>query len=81
MRMVSDVTGQKKGRRNHRSDHAGHVAAPRAVPDQIPTHRDEDGADQIERRVDRRQIGNIHDLFVILSEAETSFTILNAAHS
>src|SRR5438094_4159495 len=81
MRMVNDVTRQKKRRRNHRSDHAGHVTAPCTVPDQIPTHRDEDGADKIERRVDRRQIGNTHDLFVRLSEVETSLTILDAGHS
>src|SRR5207248_10950377 len=62
-------------------DHAGHVTAPCTVPDQIPTHRDEDGADKIERRVDRRKIGNTHDLFVRLSEVETSLTILDAGHS
>src|SRR6266513_1399580 len=81
MRMVNDVTGQKKCGRNYGSDHTGHVTPPRTVPDQIPTHRDEDGADKIERRVDRRQIGNTHDLFVRLSEVETSFTILDAGHS
>ena len=58
--VVGHVTDQKERRRKNGRDHAGHVAAPMSAPDQIPAARDEDRADEIERRICRRQIGNAH---------------------
>src|SRR4051812_34463774 len=42
------------------------MATPITAPDQIPTGRDKDGADEIQRRVDGRQIGDGHFLLLIV---------------
>jgi len=54
--MVSDVADQKANRGNQGRDHAYHMTAPRAAPDEVPPHRNEDGTHQIERSVQSRQI-------------------------
>ena len=54
--MVSDVAGQKENRGDQGRDHAYHMTAPSAAPDEVPAHRNEDGAQQIERGVQSRQI-------------------------
>ena len=55
--MISDVADQKADRGDQGRDHAHHVAAPRATPDEVPARRNENGTHQIERRVKSRQIG------------------------
>ena len=55
--MISDVADQKADRGDQGRDHAQHMAAPRATPDEVPAHRNEDGTHQVERRVKSRQIG------------------------
>ncbi len=55
--MISDVANQKAERGDQGRDHAYHVTAPRAAPDEVPAHRNEDGTHQIERGVKSRQIG------------------------
>ena len=56
-RMISDVANQKKDRRDESYDHAHHVTAPRAAPDEVPTRRNENGAHEIKRGVEGRQVG------------------------
>lgn len=56
-RMVSDVAKQKKDGRDERYDHAHHVTTPRAAPDEVPTHRNENGAHEIERGIKGGQVG------------------------
>ena len=53
VRVINNVADQKTGRRNEGRDHAGNMALPDIAPDPEPAHADEDGADQIEQRVDR----------------------------
>jgi len=60
VRVIDEVPDEKKCGCNHSRDHACHVTPPRAAPDQVPACRDENGADEIERCVDRWQIGNCH---------------------
>jgi len=47
VRVVSDVANQETGRRDDGDDHTRHMTPPCAVPDEIPAHRNEDGANQI----------------------------------
>ena len=55
--MISDVTNQKTDRRGERYDHAHHVTPPRAAPDEIPPDGNKNGAHEIERGIEARQIG------------------------
>ena len=55
--VVSDGANQKAERGDQGRDHAHHMAAPRAAPDEVPARRNEDGTHQIERGVKSRQIG------------------------
>ena len=57
-RMISDVANQKTDRRDEGYDHADHVTAPRAAPDEIPTRRNKNRAHEIKRGVDGRQVGS-----------------------
>ena len=56
--MISDVANQKTDRRSEGEDHAHHVTTPGAAPDEVPTRRNEDGAHQIKRGIDGRQVGS-----------------------
>ena len=56
-RMISDVANQKTDRREEGYNHAHHVTAPRAAPDEIPSHGNEAGAHEIKRGIHGRQIG------------------------
>ncbi len=56
--VISDVANQETGRRNHCRDHARHMAAPCAMPDEVPAHGDKNRADQIQGSVDRWKIGD-----------------------
>ena len=58
VRMISDVANEKTDRRGQGRDHARHVTAPRAAPDEIPAHGNEDRAHEIERGIQGRQIGD-----------------------
>ena len=42
--VISDVANQETGRRNHGYDHARHMTPPRAMPDEVPAHRNENSA-------------------------------------
>ena len=55
--MISDVADQKAERGGQGRDHAYHMTTPRAAPDEVPAHRNEDGTHQIERGIHSRQIG------------------------
>ena len=50
-RMISDVANQKKDRRYEGYDHAHHVTAPGAAPDEVPTTGNKNGAHEIKRGV------------------------------
>ena len=56
-RMISDVADQKKDRRNEGYDHARHVTAPGATPDEVPTRGNKNGAHEVKRGIERRQVG------------------------
>ena len=56
-RMISDVTNQKTDRRQEGYDHAHHVTAPRAAPDEEPTGGNKNGAHEIKRGIEGRQVG------------------------
>ena len=56
-RMISDVANQKTNRRGDGYDHAHHVTAPSAAPDEIPTRGNKNGAHEIERGIEGRQVG------------------------
>lgn len=58
MRMISNVPDEKTDRREDGCDHAHHVPAPLAAPDEIPPHGNEDGAHEIKRGIYGRQIGS-----------------------
>ena len=55
--MISDVANQKTDRRGEGYNHAHHVTAPRAAPDEVPTRGNENGADEIKRGIEGRQVG------------------------
>ena len=38
VRVINDVTRQETSRRNNGRDHARHMPAPRAIPDEVPAH-------------------------------------------
>ena len=57
-RMISDVANQKTDRRQKRRDHAHHVTAPGVTPDEVPTGRNENGAHEVKRGVERGQVGS-----------------------
>ena len=57
-RMIGDVANQKKNRRDEGYDHAHHVTAPRAVPDEVPTRGNKNGAHEIKRGIESRQVGS-----------------------
>ena len=56
-RMISDVANQKTDRREKGCDHAYHVTAPRAPPDEVPTGGNKNGAHEIKRGVEGGQVG------------------------
>ena len=56
-RMISDVPNQKTDRRREGYNHAHHVAAPRAAPDEVPTRGNKNGAHEIKRGVEGGQVG------------------------
>ena len=60
MRVIDNVTDKKTGRCNQGDDHARHVTLPDVAPDPKPARRNEDGADGVERRIDRWEIRNCH---------------------
>ena len=55
--VVRDVADQKKDRRNDGYDHAYHVTAPGAAPDEVPTRGNENGAQEIKRGIEGGQVG------------------------
>ena len=55
--MISDVANQKTDRREEGYNHAHHVTAPRAAPDEVPTRGNKNGAHEIERGVEGGQVG------------------------
>ena len=55
--MISDVANQKTDRREESRDHADHVTAPCAAPDEVPTRGNKNGAHEIERGVESGQVG------------------------
>jgi len=55
--MISDVANQKKDRRDESYDHAHHVTAPHASPDEVPARGNKNGAHEIKRGIDGRQVG------------------------
>ena len=56
-RMISDVPDQKTNRRGEGYDHAHHVTAPRAAPDEVPTRGNKNGAHEIKRGIEGGQVG------------------------
>ena len=56
-RMISDVANQKTDRREKSCDHAYHVTAPGAAPDEIPTRGNKNGAHEIKRGIEGGQVG------------------------
>ncbi len=60
VRVVNDVTDEKRGRRDEGGNHAGDVTLPDIPPDPKPAHRNENGADRVKRSIDRREITNRH---------------------
>jgi len=55
-RVISYVSNQKTKRRNQSRDHAHHVTAPRAAPDEVPADGNENRADQIKRGIQGRKV-------------------------
>ena len=56
-RMIRDVANQKTDRREESCNHAHHVAAPRATPDEVPTRGNKNGAHEIKRGIEGGQVG------------------------
>ena len=56
-RMISDVANQKTDRREESCDHAHHVTAPGATPDEVPTRGNKNGAHEIKRGIEGGQVG------------------------
>jgi len=56
-RMISDVADQKTDRREESYDHARHVTAPRAAPDEVPTCGNKNRAHEIKRGIEGWQVG------------------------
>ena len=54
--MISDVSNQKTNGRRKRNDHARHVTAPGAAADEVPPRGNENGAHEVERGIERRQV-------------------------
>ena len=57
-RMISDVANQKTDRRDEGYNHAHHVTAPRTSPDEVPPDGNKNGAHEIKRGIDGRQVGS-----------------------
>jgi len=57
-RVISDVANQKTDRREKGCDHAHHMTAPGVTPDEVPTGRNENGAHEVKRGVERGQVGS-----------------------
>ena len=57
-RVISDVANQKTQRRGESYDHAKHVTAPGAAADEIPPGGNKNGAHEIKRGIDGRQVGS-----------------------
>ena len=55
-RMISDIANQKTNRRGERYDHAHHVTAPSAAPNEIPTRGNKNSAHEIKRGIESRQV-------------------------
>lgn len=55
--MISDVANQKTDRRKEGYNHAHHVTAPRAAPDEVPTRGNKNGAHEIKRGIEGGQVG------------------------
>ena len=56
-RMISDVANQEKDGRTEGYDHAHHVTAPCAAPDEVPTRGNKNGAHEIKRGIEGGQVG------------------------
>ena len=56
--MISDVANQKKDGRREGYDHAHHVTAPGAAPYEVPTGGNKNGAHEIKRGIEGRQVGS-----------------------
>ena len=56
-RMISDVANQKTDRREEGYNHAHHVTAPGAAPDEVPTRGNKNGAHEIKRGIEGGQVG------------------------
>ena len=56
--MISDVANQKTDRRVKGYNHAHHVTAPRTSPDEVPPDGNKNGAHEIKRGIDGRQVGS-----------------------
>jgi len=56
-RMISDVANQKTDRREEGYNHAHHVTAPSAAPDEVPTCGNKNGAHEIKRGIEGGQVG------------------------
>ena len=57
-RMISDVANQETDGGNEGYDHAHHVPAPGAAPDEIPPSGNKNGAHEIKRGIEGRQVGS-----------------------
>ena len=55
--MISDVADQKTNRRGEGYDHAHHVTAPGAAPDEVPPRGNKNGAHEIKRGIEGGQVG------------------------
>lgn len=56
--VISDIPNEKQGGGNDCRDHTDDVALPIVTPDEIPAGGDQNSADQIERGINRREIGD-----------------------
>ena len=56
--VISDIANEKQGGGNDCRDHTDDVALPIVAPDEIPAGGDQNSADQIERGINRREIGD-----------------------
>jgi hypothetical protein len=54
--MISDVANKKTDRGDQRYHHADHVPAPRTAPDEVPTRGNKNGAHEIKRGIEGRQV-------------------------
>src|SRR6266446_1871265 len=58
--VIDDVTDKKTGGCSEGDDHARHMTPPEVAPNPEPARRNENGADGVERRIDRWEIRYCH---------------------